>query len=439
MDHGGATPADSAGEAGHDLRLDARDAAAELATPPDLLLSPDQSLCGNGKLESGEACDKGIAAGKLGACPAGCDDQDPCTNDSLTGSAADCSARCTHQPQSPCCGNGKLESGETCDKGIAAGKAGACPTSCDDQDPCTSDSLGGNAASCDAKCLHAPQACCGNGVKEGAEQCDDGNKVDSDTCRNTCKLPGGHLLITEAATSPTAAEFVEIFNPTAAPLPLGQVYLADHIGYHHVTTGTVAPYSSDFVARFPAGSVLAPGAHAVVAVAGASAFFQVHGKKPDYELLPGDPAVPDMVAPAAKAIGSTASLTNTGELLVLFSWNGSSDLVTDLDYVIWGSGTIGVDKSGQCIDGVDPGTTTSCYQADTSSVNQRKLVAPGANGSIHRCNHLETGEKHSGGNGAAGHDETSEPLSGAGATWKTNLTAASLRTPGAGPAKGYCP
>jgi len=46
----------------------------------------------------------------------------------------------------PVCGNGVLETGELCD--------GDCPTSCDDQDPCTRDVLSGGAATCDAVCSH---------------------------------------------------------------------------------------------------------------------------------------------------------------------------------------------------------------------------------------------------------------------------------------------
>ncbi len=41
-------------------------------------------------------------------------------------------------------------------------------------------------------------------------------------------------------------------------------------------------------------------------------------------------------------------------------------------------------------------------------------------GSLHRCNYREGTEKATGGNGATGHDETSENESGAGATWKRN-------------------
>lgn len=62
-----------------------------------------------------------------GCCPSGCDfsADDDCPN-----------------PQS--CGNGTVDAGERCD--------GDCPTSCDDQDACTSDALTGSAAQCTAQC-----------------------------------------------------------------------------------------------------------------------------------------------------------------------------------------------------------------------------------------------------------------------------------------------
>lgn len=48
-------------------------------------------------------------------------------------------------PPTPVCGNGIVESDETCD--------GDCP-SCDDGDPCTSDTMTGSKTSCDVKCEH---------------------------------------------------------------------------------------------------------------------------------------------------------------------------------------------------------------------------------------------------------------------------------------------
>jgi hypothetical protein len=166
---------------------------------------PGASSCGNGTLESGETCDP------PSSCPTSCDDKDACTTDKLTGSAATCTAACTHTTITACsdgdgccpsgcdntndddcapvCGNGTLESGETCDP------SSSCPTGCDDKNACTADKLTGSASACTAACTHTkisscsggdgccPSGCdstsdsdcsasCGNGTVEQGETCD---------------------------------------------------------------------------------------------------------------------------------------------------------------------------------------------------------------------------------------------------------------------------
>ncbi len=177
--------------------------------------------CGNGVLEPKETCDTKIAAGQPGACPtdATCDDKNACTLDAVLNKDT-CNASCGHQAIIICipeksdgccpsgcnaatdpdcsatCGNGVLEPKESCDTKIAAGQPGACPTSCDDKNACTADTLV-NGGTCGATCTNAtitqcsgaqsdgccPTACnavsdvdcsasCGNGVLEPKESCD---------------------------------------------------------------------------------------------------------------------------------------------------------------------------------------------------------------------------------------------------------------------------
>lgn len=187
------------------------------------------AMCGNGILETGELCDTGITMGLAGSCPTACNDQMSCTTDALM-SANTCQARCvftaitTNTPGDGCCrpgatpgqdsdcagcGNGVLETGlgETCDTAIASG-AGKCPTTCSDAMACTRDVLA-NAGTCTAACTfpaittptNGDGCCpngananndndclpvCRNGVVEGTEQCDDGNMIDTDSCKNNC-------------------------------------------------------------------------------------------------------------------------------------------------------------------------------------------------------------------------------------------------------------
>jgi hypothetical protein len=175
--------------------------------------------CGNGVVDPGETCDSAIARGDPGACPpADCDDGVACTRDTRTG--ADCTATCAHEeitvftPNdgccpagatiatdsdcSPTCGDGKVDPGETCDTGLAAGIPGACPAAsdCAKDDPCAV-ALLVSAGTCSAICVRyqvlAPLSgdgccppgalngvdtdcpvACGDGVRESGEACDTG-------------------------------------------------------------------------------------------------------------------------------------------------------------------------------------------------------------------------------------------------------------------------
>lgn len=68
-----------------------------------------------------------------------------------------CPSGCTHATDNDCaakCGDGTLDPGEECE----AGSSKPCPASCNDGDRCTDDSSTGSAAQCSLKCTHAPLA-----------------------------------------------------------------------------------------------------------------------------------------------------------------------------------------------------------------------------------------------------------------------------------------
>ena len=173
------------------------------------------SCCGNGKLDSGEKCDKAIPAGKTGTCKIVCNDKNPCTTDAPSGT--ECTVACKYTPvtkpkhgdgccppganqanDNDCkasCGNGVLEKGEGCDPGIKTG-AGKCKTKadCDDKDKCTIDSLSGSA--CAVKCLNTKvksspktlDGCCPKGLSsvDDADCPDPCGPDKTKNCVNTC-------------------------------------------------------------------------------------------------------------------------------------------------------------------------------------------------------------------------------------------------------------
>jgi cysteine-rich repeat protein len=203
--------------------------------------------CGDGILGAGELCDTGIAAGEDGACPTDCNDDDACTSDVV--SEDSCQTMCINATISAftnddgccpengdntldndcavVCGNGVVESGESCDTAIASGNAGACveAADCIDGQSCTSDNLlngGSCTAACDNPVIDTPinddgccptggnigtdndcPAGCGDGVVTPPETCDtaiandcpvQADCVDGDSCTQDILLSGGTCL-----------------------------------------------------------------------------------------------------------------------------------------------------------------------------------------------------------------------------------------------------
>ncbi|MCB9068570.1 MAG: lamin tail domain-containing protein [Calditrichae bacterium] len=244
-----------------------------------------------------------------------------------------------------------------------------------------------------------------------------------------------HILITEIVVTPTDGEFIEITNPTGATIDLSNYYLTDAtssangIFYYNIVTGSNAGggSNSDFHARFPDGASIAPGEFQLIALS-ATAFNSTYSVNPTYEMIETDASVPNMREAFGGSIAANATLSNAGEIVILYSWDGQSDLVQDVDYVVWGDKDEAVDKTGVSIDGPDADTTPSTYLADTGTAAQISIV----NGQPHdfgestqRTTLIENGETASGGNGITGNNETSEDLA-------TSFSAATPN-PGSGP------
>lgn len=248
---------------------------------------------------------------------------------------------------------------------------------------------------------------------------------------NTAQL---HLLLSEVKNTISGTEFIEIYNPTAAPIALDDYYLADCSAYASLPTAegpgpNPSVINSDFVARFPAGASIASGQALVVGI-NASGFSSLFGFNPDFKIGNSGPGT-DMRSAFPSSIGSQSSLTDGGEGIALLYWDGTSDLVVDVDLLIaganTGTGNALVNKTGLSIDGPDIGDIETSYKTDLASMDDfpRGTILTE---SFIRVS-LEQGfEARAGtGNGRFGHDESTEDTA---STWGI----APIATPGVVPA-----
>jgi hypothetical protein len=269
--------------------------------------------------------------------------------------------------------------------------------------------------------------------------------------------PDKHLLISEVCVRPRSAEFIEIYNPGPDTLSLADYYLTDNVNsndnsYTRLTMGmgSLNIANGDFFVRFPANAKIAPREYQTIAF-DASLFRFRYSQAPTYEInrADGNPAndmrrvKPDTLTPFVDP-----NLADPNEVVLLLKWDGESDLVQDVDYVVWGallsvpkpnlSGLVdagevpgsvvaagplneAVDKTGLSLDGLDLDAVKSYYDNETS-LSDQKPVAGQTHAFLKSWQRrvsftdfapIEFGEITVGGNGVSGHDETSEDLAAA--------------------------
>ena len=227
--------------------------------------------------------------------------------------------------------------------------------------------------------------------------------------------PGMHLLLSEVCLSPSGSEFIEITNPTGATVDLSTYYLADNGNYWKLPAGAPVLTTNDFIVRFPAGAQIAANGVVTVATGSASAFMTAFGSMPTYSIT--DATITKV------ASNSTPTLTDAGEIVVLFQWDGTSPNVKDVDILLAGIPSAAnsfIDKSNMM--------ATTCAYAQVALSMTAQAASPASGKSTKRIALEGTSETHGGtGNGVTGDDETSENT---GATWDTTYTAP---TPGTVP------
>ncbi len=160
-------------------------------------------LCGNGRIDRGEACDDGNNAAGDGcapdctletSCGDGVLDRGEQCDDGNNAAGDGCAPDCTREPE---CGNGIVERSETCDDGNLTNGDG-CSASCSREGTC-GDGVVDTGEACDDGNRVGGDGCaadctiegsCGDGVLDRGEACDDGNTIDGDGCAADCTLEG---------------------------------------------------------------------------------------------------------------------------------------------------------------------------------------------------------------------------------------------------------
>lgn len=159
------------------------------------------AVCGNGTIETGEQCDFGTGNGPNTGCETNCTFS--CTtapNSCDDGNACDgletCVAVTNPGAGRRCVAGTPLMNGTTCGTGSICLSQTCTLSTCGDG---YLDTGGGetceppNSATCDDVC-HT--IVCGDGVRKGTEQCDDGNLTRIDGCDPSCKFEQTHRMNT---------------------------------------------------------------------------------------------------------------------------------------------------------------------------------------------------------------------------------------------------
>jgi uncharacterized protein len=234
------------------------------------------------------------------------------------------------------------------------------------------------------------------------------------------------IVLTTVPGTPDPGEMIEIFNTSAGDVDLSTYYLSDNGNYYRLPVGATVDMT-DFIVKFPEGAVIHGYKALTIAIASPTDFLSKYNQLPDYSLRDG--SLQTIV------INGAPALTNTGEPIVLFQWDGQSDLVRDVDIMLAGV-TSGInvlpDKSNATQDGTDQDMIASKYAVDVRTMRAQP-AAPGNGFSTKRIALEDVGhEIHNGtGNGQSGDDETSEDTS---LTWDgTAANPFTAPTPGDAP------
>lgn len=247
---------------------------------------------------------------------------------------------------------------------------------------------------------------------------------------------GTHLLISEVKTV-DGSEFIEIYNPTALTIDLRNYYLTDHNAYAQypgfVAGNTMVTVdATDFLARFPVGAMIGP--RQVITVATDAGLYETGLMSvPTYTIQePGNSTPMELIW---SGMTPNPGLTNAGEMVALFFWDGVTDNVKDVDLFIAGNAPTAANTfvAKPAVDGPDVDTVATPYVADAMTIQDMATDTPTL--TSYKRIALETGNEvqMATGNGILGDDETTEQTR---TTWDSQAVASgyTAATPGTVPA-----
>ena len=194
---------------------------------------------------------------------------------------------------------------------------------------------------------------------------------------------------------------VAIVNPTSAMVDLSDYYITDAVDtssdkyYYNLPSGSDYWSGSvrDFLARFPENTTIDSGDTLFLSLHTKEMFEEVYPFSPDLSLF-------EDMRDTEISYNFLDLLNDQRGVLILFQWDGSTEVVRDVDYFLWGDNSNSIDK-----------TDVEGYNPDTPVEEQSFIYAHGEDSTYVRISAEEIGEKSTGGNGITGHDETSEKFS----------------------------
>ena len=222
-----------------------------------------------------------------------------------------------------------------------------------------------------------------------------------------------HIIFQKITILPDEAESIAIYNPTQGPIDLSDYYISDaeysvlNKHYYNLPSGSDfwSGFSSDFIVRFPNGTIINSGETLTIGLYNQSTFQGYYG-------IQADLTIQDDMLDAVDGddtIGASIGLLGDSyEVLILFKWDGDSNsLVQDVDYFYWGN------TQGLSLYGVDK-TGVLTYNPDTPfNIQEQNILDAHVDGETYiRKSSNEIGElgleDNIVGNGITGDDETSE-------------------------------